>query len=172
MTLAFDGEVNPAAEYQIIQGPTLSRTRIKIYGEDRALNAIDTVYTERLSLSDISDTVDIRAALAAPRNTRLETDSVDIRLIAERFTEKKFTVPLRVKGVPEGYHIRLFPKEVEVSVRVGISHFAQIQAEDIHAYCTYSPERTDKLDVDIHYTNPYITAAWAYPGVVEFILEQ
>lgn len=172
VTLAFDGEVSPAAEYQIIQGPTLSRARIKIYGEDRALNAIDTVYTERLSLSDISDTVDIRVALVTPRNTRLETDSVSIRLIAERFTEKKFTVPLRVRGVPEGYHIRLFPKEVEVSVRVGISHFAQIQAEDIHAYCTYSPERTDKLDVDIHYTNPYITAAWAYPGVVEFILEQ
>ena len=26
--------------------------------------------------------------------------------------------------------------------------------------------------VEISYTNPYITAAWAYPGVVEFILEQ
>ena len=114
----------------------------------------------------------LRAPIAVPRNTRLETDSVDIRIIAERFTEKKFTVPLKVKGVPEGSHIRLFPREVEVSVRMGISHFAQVQAEDIHASCTYTPERTDKLDVDIYYTNPYITAAWTYPAVVEFILEQ
>ena len=53
-----------------------------------------------------------------------------------------------------------------------MNHFAQVKANDIHAWCTYSPERTDKLDVEISYTNPYITAAWAYPGVVEFILEQ
>ncbi len=172
VVLAFEGEVSPAAEYQITTAPTLSRSRIKLYGEDRALNAIDTVYTEHLILSDVCDTLDVRAALLAPHNTRLEADSVDLRVVTERFTERKFTVPLKIIGVPEGYHIRLFPKEVDVSVRVGISHFAQIQAEDIQAYCTYSPERTDKLDVDIHYTNPYITAAWTYPAVVEFILEQ
>ena len=74
--------------------------------------------------------------------------------------------------MPEGYHIRLFPKEVEVSVRMGMSHFAQVQPKDIKAVCVYSPERRDKLDVEIRYTNPYITSAWIYPGVVEFILEQ
>jgi hypothetical protein len=73
--------------------------------------------------------------------------------------------------MPEGSHIRLFPKEVEVSVRVSMNHFSEVQANHIEASCTYSPDRTDKLDVDISYTNPYITSAWAYPGVVEFILE-
>ena len=34
----------------------------------------------------------------------------------------------------------------------------------------YTPERKDKLDVELSYTNPYITDAWAYPGVVEFLL--
>jgi len=172
VTVVFDGEIRPASEYQLVSGPTLSHKRIKLYGEDRKLCKTDSVYTERLELSELSDTTDIRAALVIPRGTRAETDSVDIRLICERFTEKKFIVPLHVKNVPEGAHIRLFPKEVEVNARVAISHFAQVQADDIHAYCTYSPNRTDKLDVDIYYTNPYITTAWAYPGVVEFILEQ
>ena len=81
-------------------------------------------------------------------------------------------MPLRVTGVPEGYRIRLFPREVEVSVRVGMTHFAQVQESDIHAWCTYSSERIDKLDVELRYSNPYITAAWAYPAVVEFLLEQ
>lgn len=172
VVLAFEGDVKPAAEYQIVSGPTLSRKRITVYGEDKMLSTIDTIYTKPVTLSDISDTTNVRVAIAIPQGLRTEVDSVDVEFILERFTEKKFMVPLHVKGVPEGYRLRLFPKEVEVSVRVGMNHFAEVQPNDIHAYCTYSPERTDKLDVDIQYTNPFITAAWAYPGVVEFILEQ
>ena len=172
VAVAFSGELKPALEYQLIAQPTLSRKRMKIFGDERSLQTIDTIYTESQEITEISDTVDIRCALAAPEGIRMEADSVDVRIIAERFTEKKFSVPVHIKGVPEGYRIRLFPKEVEVSVRVGMNHFGQVKASDIHATCTYSPERTDKLDIEIHYTNPFITAAWAYPGVVEFILEQ
>ena len=93
-------------------------------------------------------------------------------IIAERFTEKKLIVPLHVKNAPEGYKIRLFPKEVEVNVRVGMTHFAQVQVSDITATCTYSPDRKETMDVELYYTNPYITFAWTYPGVVEYLLEQ
>ena len=170
--LVFRGDLKTANEYQIIGQPTLARKRMKIFGDEKTLSAIDTLYTEPQDLSEISDTMRVRCAIEVPQGIRAEEDSVDLCIIAERFTEKKFTIPVHIKGVPEGYHIRLFPKEVEVSVRVGMNHFSQVKANDIHASCAYSPERTDKLDVEISYTNPYITAAWAYPGVVEFILEQ
>ena len=170
--LVFRGDLKTANEYQIIGQPTLARKRMKIFGDEKTLSAIDTLYTEPQDLSEISDTMRVRCAIEVPQGIRAEEDSVDLCIIAERFTEKKFTIPVHIKGIPEGYHIRLFPKEVEVSVRVGMNHFSQVKANDIHATCAYSPERTDKLDVEISYTNPYITAAWAYPGVVEFILEQ
>lgn len=170
--LVFRGDLKTANEYQIIGQPTLARKRMKIFGDEKTLSAIDTLYTEPQDLSEVSDTIRVRCAIEVPQGIRAEEDSVELCIIAERFTEKKFTIPVHIKGVPEGYHIRLFPKEVEVSVRVGMNHFSQVKANDIHASCAYSPERTDKLDVEISYTNPYITAAWAYPGVVEFILEQ
>lgn len=166
------GELTPAAEYQILGAPTLSMSRVRLFGQDKALERIDTLYTQAVTLTDISDTLETRVALDIPSHMRAETDSLTLRVITERFTEKKFTLPLHVIGVPEGYRIRLFPHEVEVSVRVGMTHFAQVQPNDIHAICTYSPERVDKLDVELRYNNPYITAAWAYPGVVEFLLEQ
>jgi len=172
VAILFAGEISPAREYQLVSGPTLTRKRVKIYGEDKTLSTIDTVYTETIVLSDMMDTTDTRVAIVAPRNVRIETDSIDVRVVTERFTEKKFIVPIHVKGVPEDSRIRLFPKEVEVNARVGISHFQQVKARDIKATCTYSPEYTEKLDVEISYNNPYITSAWAYPGVVEFILEQ
>lgn len=168
--VAFYGETELANEFQMIGEPTLSFTKVKLYGQEKALSRIDTIYTEYQTLTNLSDTTDVRIALAVPAGMRAEHDSVSLRIVAERFTEKKFTLPLHVLNAPEGYSVRLFPHDVEVSVRVGISHFAQVQAEDIRAFCTYSPERKDRLDVELQYTNPHITAAWAYPGAVEFLL--
>jgi hypothetical protein len=172
VTLLFDGEVSPANEYQLVGSPTLSRSTVKIYGRERMLSTIDTLYTEHQNMQNISDTTVLRVALAVPKGMRAEVDSVDLSIVTERFTEKKFIVPLHVTGVPEGYAIRLYPKEVEVSVRMGIAHFAQVQESDIRAVCTYSPNRKDKLDVELHYTKPLITFAWAYPSVVEYLLIQ
>ena len=161
-----------ADEYQLVGAPQLSRSRVKLYGRDKALAVVDTLYTQPLTLENLSDTTVVRAPLAIPAGMRAEADSVDVKIITERFTEKKFTLPIRVKGTPEGYSIRLFPSEVEVSVRVGMSHFNQVHPEDVRVEAVYSPERRDKLEVDLRYTSPYITAAWAYPAVVEFLLEQ
>lgn len=165
-------ELQPAAEYQMVGTPSLSRTRIKLYGQDKALQAIDTLYTEAMTLNELSDTTVTRVALALPPRVRAEVDSIDLTVVTERFTEKKFIVPIQVIGLPDGRRVRLFPPEVEVSVRVGMAHFTEVSPTDVRAVCTYSAERSDKLDVELHYSNPFITAAWAYPGVVEFMVEQ
>lgn len=169
--VVLNGTLTPAAEYQFVNLPKLGRRTIKIYGQDKVLSTIDTIYTQAVELTDLMDTTDVRVALVLPQGIRAEVDSVDLHILTERFTEKKFILPIRPIGVPEGHHLRLFPQTVEVYVRVGISHFAQVQPEDIHVRCLYAPERIDKLDVELQYTNPYITSAWAYPGVVEYILE-
>lgn len=165
-------EVVPAAEYQLVNEPTLGRTKLKLFGQDKTLQRIDTIYTEMRTFEQLCDTSVLRIALEIPRGVRTEADSVDLTVITERFTEKKFIVPIHVTGVPEGRRIRLFPHEVEVTARVGLAHFAQVQPTDVHATVRYSPEREDKLDVELSYTNPFITDAWVYPGVVEFLMEQ
>ncbi len=172
VAIAFDSEVLPAKEYQLVGAPKLLTKKVKLYGQDKALSGIDTLYTQYMPLTGLTDTTLIRMPLVIPQGMRAEVDSVDVRIITERFTEKKFSLPVRVQNVPQGYRIRLFPNEVEVNVRMGIRHFAEVQESDIKVTCTYSPERTDKLDVELSYTNPHITAAWAYPGVVEYLLEQ
>ncbi len=169
--VALRATLNMASEYQAVGAPALSISRVKLFGQDKVLSTIDTIYTEDITLEDISDTLDVRIALDIPKNVRAAADSANLTVITERFTEKKFIVPLHVTGVPEGKHIRLFPREVEVSVRVGMAHFAEVEPTDVRATCAYSANRTDKLDVELRYSSPFITAAWAYPGVVEFLLE-
>ena len=170
--VAFRGSISLADEYQLIGVPTLSHPQVKLFGQDKDLNKIDSLFTEEQHLTNLSDTTNTRMALVIPPHMRASADSVTLRVVTERFTEKKFIVPIQVNGLPAGQRIRLFPNEVEVSVRVGMTHFSQVQPTDVRAVCTYSPERIDKLDVELRYTNSYITAAWVYPAVVEFLLEQ
>ena len=167
-----DCEAEPANEYLLVGDPKPNRTKMKIYGDERELSKIDTLYTRHTLLTNLTDTTDVRVALDIPHGIRAEEDSINLRYIAERFTEKKFLVPIRVKGVPEGYSIRLFPDQVEVNVRVFMRLFSQVQAKDIQAVCIYTPERVDRMEVELNYTNPSISTVWAYPSVVEFVLEQ
>lgn len=170
--LILDAQVIPAKEYQLVGTPELSQETIKIFGSSTMLDKIDSIFTERAELSNLSDTTLVNIALAPPVGIRTEKDSVQLQIITERFTEKKISLPLRVEGVPNGYTIRLFPREVEVTMRVGMNHFAEISDRDVVAVCQYTSERKDKLDVQLRYSNPHITEAWVYPATVEFILEQ
>lgn len=170
--IVLKGTLQPAYEFQLVGSPTISPQHTTIYGKESKLNAIDTIYTEPVVLTDLHDTTQTRLGLTIPAGIRCPIDSIDIQIIAERYTEKKMTIPLRALNVPAGYAIRLFPHEVEVSVRVGLNHLSKVKARDIQATCSYTSDSQDKLTVDLHYTNPYITAAWSYPSVVEFLLEQ
>ncbi len=172
VSVVFAGEITPANGYQFAGPAALSHTRIRIFGDEKNLRTIDTVYTMPVTIKDISDTLRTILPIAVPKGIRAEYDSLTMEVIAERFTEKKFVLPIQVKGVPEGMHVRLFPGEAEVNVRMGVNHFAQVNASDIRVSCTYSSNRTDQMAVELKYTNPYITSAWVYPGVVEFIIEQ
>lgn len=161
-----------APEYQLVGKPILNHSTVKIYGKENALQAIDSIYTQYTILHNLIDTTNVRVALVIPNGLRCNIDSVNMCIIAERYTEKKITIPLEVRGVPEGYKIRLFPNQVDVSVRIGMNHFSKITAKDIRAVCYYSADRKDKLVVELEYSHSRITAAWAYPSVVEFLLEQ
>lgn len=173
VVLCFDGEVQTANGYQTVGEPVLQQSHMKIFGKAKDLCTIDTLYTEHVVIADLSDTLLMPVAFAVPKGIRPETDSVTVQIVTEQFTEKKFTLKLNVKNAPENYRIRLFPDEVDVSVRVGVSHFANVKASDIRVSCTYNPERKDQLDVELDYSaNPHITSAWVYPGEVEYLLEQ
>ena len=94
--LYLDGEITPASEYQMVGEPTLNRYKIKLYGQDKVLNTIDTVYTEHVELGNVTDTLTTRIALAIPKGTRAEADSVNRLSVCRRDT-KCISSPARWK---------------------------------------------------------------------------
>lgn len=172
LPIEWDGTVVPADEYQLVGEPQLSAQQVRIYGRKAALDTIEAIHTELLGLTDLKDTTVARLALIAPRGVRLGADSVSLTIVTERYTEKAFVVPITVQDVPEGEFVRLFPQTTEVTVRVGMSHFGEVEANDVMAQCHYPENGAETLGVEVRYTNPYILSARAYPNEVEFIVER
>lgn len=173
--LMLDADIQLASGYQIIGKPQLKQQKITIYGKQDVLQEIDTIRTQHLAFTNLSDTLRTQVALDLPKGIRAERDSVYLELFIEQFTEKRYKMQIEKRNVPSGWNLHIFPEDVEVCVRIGMSHFADLKDSDLKVYCICPsyPTGEKKLDVTFDYSaNPYITSAWIYPAQVEFLVEQ
>lgn len=159
-------------QYQLKGSPILSLDSIMVYGTEDMVNSIDSICTQAVTLVDVSDTVRQTVALQIPSTVRAKHTSVQATFIAEQFTDKTFTLPIQVTDVPQGEYVRLFPKETTVTVRVGVSSYAKVQASDIVVYCNYPTQTRNTLNVNAHSDNPHISNIRLYPSSVEYIIER
>ena len=172
VSLVFTGSVSPADGYQQLGEPTLAKKKIKIFGQKEVIRKIDTLYTEEVAFTNLTDSLEKNVALVVPQGVRAEMDSVTLTLPIEQYTERRMTIPIVARGVPDGTTLRLFPNEVDVNMRIGISHFDEIKEEDIHAYCYFPALPQVSVEVKLSYPkNPHVTSVWYYPTEVQYIKE-
>ena len=170
--IVLDYNVQCIPQHQLKGKPLLSADSILIYGSDDMLSSVDTIYTNTISLTNISDTVRHTVDLQIPTTVRAKTTSIQVTFISEQFTDKSFTLPIQVLSVPHGERVRLFPKETTVTVRVGVSSYAQVEARDIVVSCNYPSQVCNALPLEAYSDNPYISNIRLYPSSVEYIIER
>lgn len=161
-----------APQHQLVGNATISPNQVQVFGNQEIINNIDTIWTDSISLSDLRSNTIVTAALKVPAGTRVHPGSVKVGWQVEQFTDKSFTLPIHVVDVPAGEHIRLFPEDVNVTVRVGISHFADITADELHVTCHYPQEPSNVLPLEVTTINPHISNIRVSPAAVEYIIEQ
>ncbi len=166
------GEIELAPQYQFVTAPALTPTHITVYGAAETLEALNEVQTEPVQLSQVKDSINQQVALQPMAGIRFAQAEVLLQAVAEPFTEKVFTLPITAVGVPTGETLRLFPPTAEVTVRVGISQFNEVSAEDLQLTCNYPQTQVNHLPLNVHYTSPHITQVRVAPTEVEYIIEK
>ena len=161
-----------AEQYQLKHTPEITPETIEIYGDSQVISQIDKIYTDSIVISDLRDSVSQMVKLQMPGNIRMSTASVRATWEAEQFTDKSFVLPIRVKDLPSTESMHLFPNEVTLVVRVGISHFALVTEEDFNVYCLYPNNQQKTLPVIVETNNPYITKMRTNVRDVEYIIER
>lgn len=166
------GTWTPSPQYQITDAPAVEPKQVSVYGKRADIKNIRIVYTDTLRVQNVHDTVHYVARLAKPANVRVLPEEVTVTFIAEQFTEKVFTLPVMIEGTPDHETLRLFPQEVTVSARVGMSHFAEVSAEDFRVVCHFPQQEQASVPVEVICHNPYITQVRTSPNALEYIIER
>ncbi len=172
----FNGKITMAPQYQAIGDIVIQPDSIQIFGAKNVLSNIQRIETEETILTEVTS-LSTTVGLVPISNVRFSQDKVNISINTEQFTEKVFNVPIQTLGVPAGETLRLFPQMVDVTIRVGISHFNDITQNDVQVVCNY-PKNTSpssqnaKLPLSVSYSSKHITAARLSPATVEYIIEK
>ncbi|MGN0234698.1 MAG: hypothetical protein ACI4BD_00055 [Paludibacteraceae bacterium] len=165
-------EFVPATEYQLVGEPQVLQQETKVYGTEEQLASLRAIATEDRLLTDLRDTVILVLALQAPEGIRLTQDSVQVQVITERYTEKPFRLPIVPEEVREEERLRVFPQEVSVTVRIGLSRFSEVTEEDFTVTCPYPTATDNKLPIRVECRSPYVTNLRFFPQEAEFIVER
>ena len=165
-------QVTAAAQHQLVGEPQVTPNQVYIYGTQADIDSIEYITTDSLRYTNLRDSIQITAQLVAPQHIRVHPKQVTAKWQAEQFTEKTFTLPIYTVGTPDNQYIRLFPQQVDVVIRVGISHFAQVASNDLQAICRYPKQPSKSLPVEIITENTYISDIRFSPTEVEYIVEK
>ena len=164
-------QVNVAPQHQLVGEAITTPNQIQIYGNQEDISHIDYILTDSIFVSDLRDNIRLETQLQVPEGIRVSSKSVQVEWQAEQFTEKSFTLPIQVLDMPEGMHIRLFPQQIHVTVRVGISHFEMVHQNDLQAFCHYPIQQCNALPVEVTTTNTYISNIRFSPTSVEYMIQ-
>ncbi len=105
---------------------------VLISGPISLVETIQSWSTDSLVLLKLSESVKRVVPLSIPpRELKLSQNNVTVNLAVEKFTEKSFFIPLKIKNAPETDSLSIFPSSVNVSCVVGLSKYHDLQAEDI-----------------------------------------
>ena len=119
---------------------------------EKLRNAVEDILPETSRLVRI-EPENIRAAYQHPR------------------TEKVLTVPIRVRNVPKGKKMHLFPNQAEVTLQLRLDQFREVTEKDVNVYCEYPQEPTDAIPVQVEVKTTKAKCTTIKPEKVEYIVE-
>lgn len=165
-------DVTLASQYHLVSDGLVQPDSVRVYGDKEAIDSIEYILTDSVRVDELRDELRIEVGLQVPAGMRVKPSVVNVGWKAEQFTEKSFSLPIEVENVPSGEQLRLFPQTADVTVRVSISQFASVGAEDLQVVCEYPQEECTSLALRVKTNNPYIYNIRTTPSAVEYIIER
>lgn len=104
-------------QYTIVGEMRMNPDSVTIYGEPSHLESVDKVFTEPISLDNLSSSRRGVAKLEKIQGIRISSESVDYSIEVSRYVEIKALLPVRGRNVPSGKNLVIYPSTAEVTFR-------------------------------------------------------
>jgi YbbR domain-containing protein len=169
-----DINVDFAPQVNLKSSITTKPDEIKITGPAIALEKISAVKTKVNILNKLDASIQQEIDLIHPEKTTISPEKVTLIIEVEKYTEKELKIPIEILNNPDKVRIKLFPSEVKVLFKVGLSRFEKIKTSDFGASVDYNSIVTDinNLNITLYKKPEFIQGIRFSPEKVEFIIEK
>ena len=145
---------------------------IMIYGEKQQLDTIDFIDTEKLLLIEVSESSSNRVLLIIPDNLDCKIKNIEVIIEVEPFVEQLIECKVQVKNLKKSHSIKLFPEEVQVTLRASKDKYSMLHADflTLKVDASLISNKKSTLDVDVENLPSFIQLQRVYPSKIEFLL--
>lgn len=137
MPVKLFGSVIPSASYYLAK-VEFAPNVVDVYGSQKMLDSLKCIYTERLSIRNLKDTIKRELALQNIKGVKCVPSKVKISVYPDILTEESFEVPIVAVNMPEGKTLRTFPSRVKVVFTVGARVFRSISPDKFKIAVDYN----------------------------------
>lgn len=161
-------------QYMLKNDISVTPDYVDISGPASILDTLKAVYTEPISLKNLSKDVTKTVSFEEIYGTQINENDAKVKVEVERFTESKKTVPLVVKNLPDTLLIRLFPHAIDVTFDVGLSRYEVVSDTSFSFYVDYNQIKNNpaSLKIQIERSPRHIKDLVFTPETVEYLIEK
>lgn len=135
--LRLQGTVIPSQSYYIAK-VKFNPEQVTVYSQRKRLDSIRYVYTEKMDLRNLSDTIIKTVKLAKIKGVKCVPPEVELSIFPDILTEASIEVPITTINTPEGKVLRTFPSRIKVIFVAGASTFRNIHPEQFLVVADYN----------------------------------
>jgi hypothetical protein len=110
---------------------------VEITGPRALVEKTDTIFTQFRLFKNIDSDLEKELRLEIPPQLTVDPDRVLVKVPVDEYTEKSFTLPITIRSLPEGTHVRLFPQEAELSFSIGLRQFSEITSDTLTVFVNW-----------------------------------
>ncbi|MDN6281180.1 MAG: hypothetical protein L0J45_09265 [Psychroflexus sp.] len=138
---------------------------ITLYGNQKILDTLKGVYTEKKTISNVKESLEDHIAIEMKDLDikDISQEEVAYQLEVAKYTEKTLQLPIEVINVPNDIEVSIFPKEIQINFEVELQNYDAITKKDFHLLCDFR-----KRDKDDNVLVPYLKGKPAHIKKIRF----
>jgi hypothetical protein len=148
---------------------------VRVSGPGRIMDTLAYISTVHEDVTGLRKNVSMDIDLKSTDRLEYSVNEVSVNIQVEKFTEESIEIPIEVKNVPDGFFLRTFPANVDVTYRVGLSDYKKVNEHMFSAVLDYSARDNsigNKLEVQLARVPEYVQVTNFSPKSVEYIIEK
>lgn len=145
--------------------------RIQITGPAKIIDTMNYVYTEKILGKKLDKNFRQTVKIKKEEGLKYNNDIVGVFIPVEKYTESEMKIPVKTKNAPDSLNIVLFPEEITIKFKVGLSNYKKISPKDFIAYVNLdSIKPNNNLNIYIEKKPDKIFSLDFYPKNTEYLI--